>query len=279
MTPGCVAPQPLPRLRSTPAARIVIAAVLFLASAVVLAAPQTGDTPPERINLGDSRLDGSFLKPYKNAWKIVYEFPGREPMIVGVWSDELSEIETDGRHLLKRTQMADYAKYGIVTTNINIFDPKTMAPVSMEFSRSDTGEWVHRDFHGNKMSFQRRPSKSATRMETGTVDLAQPVFDYNGGTFGVLLAALPLQAGYKAVFPSLSEDTNTLEDVTVSVGKQELVEAGPSKTVMAWPVDTEANYANKSHSIFWVTKEPPYVIKLVTFIPTARWVRVTISTL
>ena len=42
--------------------------------------------------------------------------------------------------------MADYAKYNIVTTYVNVFDPKTMAPISMDFNRSDTGEWAHRDF-------------------------------------------------------------------------------------------------------------------------------------
>jgi hypothetical protein len=46
---------------------------------------------------------------------------------------------------------------------------------------------------------------------------------------------------------------------------------------MAWPIDTEGTYANKSHSIFWVTKEPPCVIKLVTIIPTGKWVTVTIT--
>ena len=46
---------------------------------------------------------------------------------------------------------------------------------------------------------------------------------------------------------------------------------------MAWPIDTEGHYANQSHSIFWVTKEVPYVIKLVTIIPGAKWVTVTLS--
>jgi hypothetical protein len=61
------------------------------------------------------------------------------------------------------------------------------------------------------------------------------------------------------------------------VGKQELTDRGPGKQVMAWPIDTEGNYANKSQSIFWVTKETPYFIKLVTTIPTGKWVTVTTS--
>ena len=80
-----------------------------------------------------------------------------------------------------------------------------------------------------------------------------------------------------AAFPTLSEDRDELDWITVVVGKEELVDAGPGKQLMAWPIDTEGNYANKSHSIFWVTKEAPYVIKLVTTIPTGKWVTVTIS--
>jgi hypothetical protein len=238
-----------------------------------------GQAPPsstENLRLGDPSIDGSFLKPYKNAWKIVYAFPGKEPFLVGSWTDELSAVEINGRHLLKRTQMADYAKYNIVTTYINVFDPKTMAPIYMDFRRSDTGEWAHRDFEHSVVNF-RRGSSGEAKTQTGQLEMKEPVFDYNGGMYGVLLAALPLKAGLKATFPTLSEDRDELDWITVTVGKQELVDAGPGKQVMAWPIDTEGNYANKSHSIFWVTKEAPYVIKLVTTIPTGKWVTVTIS--
>jgi len=84
--------------------------------------------------------------------------------------------------------------------------------------------------------------------------MKEPIFDYNGGMYGILLAALPLKEGFKAKFPSLSEDHDEIDWIGVVMGKQELVEAGPGKQVMAWPIDTEGNYANKSHSIFWITK-------------------------
>jgi hypothetical protein len=233
--------------------------------------------PPTTIRLGDSIVDGSFLKPYKNAWKVVYAFPGKDSFLVGTWTDELAAMDVKGRHLLKRTQMADYAKYNIVTTYVNVFDPKTMAPVSMDFKRSDTGEWAHRDFDSARVKYRRGSSADETKNDAGQLEMKEPVFDYNGGMYGVLLAALPLKEGFKATFPTLSEDRDELDWITVAVGKQELVDAGPGKQVMAWPVDTEGNYANKSHSIFWITKEAPYVIKLVTTIPTAKWVTVTIS--
>ena len=127
------------------------------------------------------------------------------------------------------------------------------------------------------MRYQRGGSKEKAKNGTGQVDLNEPVFDYTGGMYGVLLAALPLHEGLTTTIPTLSEDRDEPDRVLVKVGKQELVDAGPGKQVSAWRVDTEENNANQSHSIFWVTKDPPYVIKLVTVIPTGNWVTVTIS--
>ncbi|HUJ39590.1 MAG TPA: hypothetical protein VLW54_03510 [Candidatus Acidoferrales bacterium] len=232
-----------------------------------------------KVAVGDPKLEGAQLKPYKNAWKVVYAVADKPPFLVGVWTDELAEVEIGGRRLMKRTQTADYAKYHIVTTYVNVFDPKTMAPVEQEFHRSDTGEWAKREFEGKVVKYQRSERADATKTEKGELKLAEAIFDYNGGMYGVFLAALPLREGYKATFPSLSEDRDELEWVTITVGKQELVEAGPGKQVLAWPVDTEANYANKSHSIFWISKEPPYIIQLVTTVEAAKRVTVTLTML
>src|SRR5262249_40512280 len=79
---------------------------------------QSIGTAPLKVKLGDPIVDGSFLKTYKNAWKVVYAFPGKEPFLVGTWSDELSAVDLNGRRLMKRIQVANYAKYAIITTNI-----------------------------------------------------------------------------------------------------------------------------------------------------------------
>jgi hypothetical protein len=46
---------------------------------------------------------------------VVYAFLGKEPFLVGTWTDELAAVEIDGRPLLKRSQIADYAKYNVAT--------------------------------------------------------------------------------------------------------------------------------------------------------------------
>ncbi|MGH9539160.1 MAG: hypothetical protein ACRD3H_14635, partial [Terriglobales bacterium] len=117
--------------------------LMLLIALSSLGRAQVAGSTPAKIHLGDPAVDGSFLKPYKNAWKVVYAFPGKEPFLVGVWTDEVTAVQVEGRRLLKRAQMADYAKYNIVTTYANLFDPRTMSPVAMDFKRSDSGEWAH----------------------------------------------------------------------------------------------------------------------------------------
>lgn len=230
---------------------------VFLSMALVpsLARAQSPSPSPVTIKPADSVSDGSILKPYKNAWKVMYAFPGKEPFLVGTWSDELSEIEIDGRHLLKRSQVGTYAKYHITSTNINVFDTKTVAPVYTEFQRSDTGEWARRDFDSAVVKYRRGKSAEKTDGETGELKMEVPVFDYHGGMYGILLATLPLKEGFTRTIPTLSEKGNEFQWITFTVGKQESVEAGPGKQVMAWPV--EIDEPDQSHSIFWLSKDAP----------------------
>jgi len=257
----------------------VFLVVMAIPSAAFPQARAVDQSPPVKVRPGDPSADGSFLKPYKNAWKVVYAFPGKEPFLVGVWTDELVEVEIDGRHLMKRTQIADYAKAHVTNTITNVFDPKTMVPVWQDFRRNNNGNWAHREFNGSTVKYTRGDTADQARPDAGELRLPEGVFDYDGGMFGVFLASLPLKEGYKATFPTLSEDSDELVWITISVGKEESIDAGPGKKITAWPVDTEGPYANKSHSIFWISKEAPYVIQLVTTVASGRWVTVTMTML
>ncbi|HKF55452.1 MAG TPA: hypothetical protein VKJ45_08415, partial [Blastocatellia bacterium] len=144
-----------------------------------------------------------------------------------------------------------------------------------EFNRNDPPEWVHRDFDGATVRYRRGKSPDKSNAETGQLKMDEPVFDYHGGLYGLLLSAFPLKEGFTATIPTLSEDQDLFEWTTFTVRKPEPVEAGPGKQVMAWPV--EIDEANKSHLVFWISKEAPYIIKLVNIIPSSRWVTVTMS--
>jgi len=55
---------------------ILTALLLVCASA---SAQSNSSTSTVKIKPGDPTANGLFLKPYKNVWKIVYAFPGKEP--------------------------------------------------------------------------------------------------------------------------------------------------------------------------------------------------------
>ena len=58
--------------------------LLRFTALIVLASAGNAQNPvaaPLKIKLGGPSVDGSLLKPYKNAWKVVYAFPGKEPFL------------------------------------------------------------------------------------------------------------------------------------------------------------------------------------------------------
>lgn len=208
------------------------------------------------VNVGDPLIDASFIRPYKNLWKLTYTKPTGESMDAATWSDEVEEITIESRRLFKRTQVAKY-KNGGSSTLINVFDAKTFAPVSRDFRRKN-GMFNHIDFASGSISFQRADAPG-TDIKQGTVKLDRPVYDFYGGLYGLLIAAFPLKSGYSATFPSLDEDTDNIRPATFKVLREEMVEAGPGKQVKAWVVECE----DDGMMTFWLTKEAPYVIRLV----------------
>ena len=224
---------------------------------------QTAD--PIKIKVGDTMIVGSFIKPYKNLWQMTFSRTGQDPIIAGTWSDEVVVIHLSGRSLLKRTQIANYPKRGITLTTINVFDPLTMAPISREFSRND-GTFNHIDFAGASIKYRRVELPGGAAKE-GEAHFDSPVFDFFGGLYGLLVTAFPLKAGFAASLPSLDENTDSVRWAIFRVVREEMVEAGPDRKIKAWVVETDDN----GPMTFWLTKEAPYVIKLVYVGPQGTW--------
>lgn len=213
-------------------------------------------TEPQKVSVGDPVVSGAFIKPYKNLWRLNYTKPTGESMDAATWSDEVEEVTIDSRRLLKRTQVTKYVNGGN-STLLNVFDAKTFAPVSRDFRRKN-GMFNHIDFEPGSITFKRADAPG-TDVKQGTVKLENPVYDFYGGLYGLLIAGFPLKAGYSATIPSLDEFTDNIRPATFKVLREEMVDAGPGKQVKAWVVECE----DDGMMTFWLTKEAPYVIKLV----------------
>jgi hypothetical protein len=111
----------------------------------------------------------------------------------------------------------------------------------------------------------RHTDSTGSKPEEATVKLDQPVFDFYGGMYGMLISTLPLADGYAAEIPTFDTNKMAIDWVPVRVKGREVVEASPGKKVETWVVETPTKLYGRM--TWWVTKEAPYVIKAVLEVP------------
>lgn len=251
----------------------ILVLTIFLVSGTIRAGSSAGsgqpkaspeDGQPNSVKVGDAKLTGSQLRPYTNLWTMSQQKPGRPSERAGTWSDSLEAINYEGRSAMKRTQIAKYDKKGIQLTFVSIFDPKTMAPFSFDYSRSDNGNIRHVEFRQENVTY-RHTDSTDSKPEEATAKLDRQVFDFYGGMYGVLISTLPLAEGYTARIPALDTNTMAIDWVPVQVKGRETVDAGAGKKAETWVVETPTKLYGRM--TWWVRKEPPYVIKAVLEVP------------
>ena len=237
-------------------------ALSSLAPAVISQSVETLKTSPPKINVNDPTVDGSSLHPYTNLWKLSVTTAAGKTMTMGAWTDELKWVEVEGKKYLQRTQIAAFSQ-GRATSTVNVFDSKSMAPIRSDW-RSLDGGFNHREFGATGVKYrhtdkaQNGPPDLSHVIE-GVQKLDVPVFDFYGGMYGLLLAAMPLREGFTGTIPSIDENSDTQSWVSFTVTGQERVAAGAGKSVQAWVVESETNLGTMK---FWISKDAPYIIRL-----------------
>jgi hypothetical protein len=224
------------------------AALLFL----VGVAPSPARVREHRVAVGDGTVDGRFLRPYTNQWRLSYRKADGSVIDAGTTTDELVSMTIEGKACYKRTQITTYKARPVTTRVENVFDARTLAPVSLDFWMND--EHVnHRQFNGTTVTTRNREK------EAKTAELDRVPYDFFGGMYGLLAAALPLRQGYVASLPAIDEESSELHDVRLeTVGREQIASVG-GKKVEAWVVSAET-YQGPMR--FWLTRTPPYVLKL-----------------
>lgn len=217
-----------------------------------------------RLEVGDARITGSYLKPYTNLWRLTQQKPGEAAEEAGTWSDLLENTVYNGQPALKRTQIAKYEKKGIKLTFVSVFEPKTMKPFVFDYLRSDNGNVRHVEFGPDAVIYRHTDSTGAKPAEA-KVKLDRNVFDFYGGMYGILISTLPLADGYAAEIPALDTNSMAIDWVPVRVKGRENIPAGAGKKTETWVVETPTKLYGRM--TWWVTKEPPYVIKAVLEVP------------
>lgn len=250
--------------RATPA--------LVAMAALVLAGSAQAEPKPETVHVGDPVVDGSFIQPFSNQWKLVGNGADGSVVEMGVWTDRAVLDEIDGRKVVKRQQTWLHDKGG--EGYLNIFDAKTMAPIVSQYVNAG-GLYRRMEFNpaGTNVRYQMSPSPdpaadkpkipAGAKMVEGEIKTAAPYFDFNTGMFGLLIAAFPLKQGYSARFPVFKSYAPAAEPdwVDFEVTGKEAVPAGPGKTVEAWRVVVHSPATDET-MILHMTKEAPYIIRL-----------------
>lgn len=237
----------------------VLIAFLLLNGLVV------SEVQPFKVNVGDPMVNGSALQPYKNEWQVsVTSADGKEFPEAANWTDQLESVVVNGRRCLRRTQVATFKKKSgeVVgsTTNIDVFDAKTMAPVSRLFTRraekGNREETTRVEFREHSVHFEHAADG---KTDSQDAKMEMPAFDFYGGLYGLLLSAFPLKTGFSATFPSVNEDDPSVSWVTFRVTGEEPVHAGRKGMVDTCVVEADTNQGPMK---FWLSKNAPYIIRL-----------------
>ena len=241
----------------------ILALILILVAVQATAEPLEGPLLP----VGDPALDGKRLGRYTAKWtqSVLREGEWTE---VAVLTETARPTRRNGRAVLEHVQQTEAAS-GVQVENTMIFDHATLAPLKLSQQISGGPPQAPRErlfeFDGHKV--RTRTTKADGQVEDAEAELASPMF--YGMTFGLVLAALPLEEGYRAKLPVLMpQQGNTKYWIIARVVGRERFETGEGKTVEAWTVETDwADFdsgevtseggAKKAGGAYSVVTDPP----------------------
>jgi hypothetical protein len=214
------------------------------------------------VHAGDGNVDGHLLKPYDNVWLVSVRYKDGRHDERGVSSDHVRFRDIAGKTYLTRIEGTtsisgppDRAPTAAIAMTFNIFAPDTMLPLS-GVEHASSGARVEHQFNSRQVTTkQQAPGK--TDESQSTSELPELVYDFNGGMTGLILAALPLKIGYRAILPVLGE--KGFDTAEIRVVREEVISAGYRGVVKTFVVEIGGN---PIESTYWISKTPPYVIKV-----------------
>lgn len=228
---------------------------------LVFAAAVSAQTPAGEVILpGDARVDGSIIRAATNAWRMTGVTPGGQRSDGGIWKDDITIVEERGRSIIRRNQL-DVGPEG-ATTIITDVDRKTLTPIRSEVTTAGGAHrvWTFEADHVHASTTAAPKDGQTAQTKESDIAIKQPVFDFVGGMYGLLVTGFPLQKGFTAKFP-VFDPRNGVAWASYTVIGRERVPAGKGRTVEAWTVEVQ-DPVRIDRMIFSLVKEPPYIIRL-----------------
>ena len=219
----------------------------------LLAAPSAA-AGPIPLKVGD--LDASRLKPYVSEWRVVEVAADGTSKEVQRSFDQLAKVRAGGGLAWRQHQYEIPAGGSFDGTA----DFKTFAPIDA-FERAGDGGFRKLRYEPKVVHLECRSSRCPPDLRDGKVhsrDIAIDVatFDYWGGTYGLLLALVPLKVGRSYVVPVLHPARGLIQ-LQVDVEAKETIKAANGAPIAAYRLRTPL-----TGWIYHVSDRPPYWVRL-----------------
>ncbi len=254
--------------------RSIPALLLLLSAAAAEAQPAaTPAAEPQRVRIGvgDPAIDASRLRPYSSRWRIVEIKPGGTRTEVERSTEKFERITWNGRRAWRQVQRETKGNSGVSGLTI-IADYKSFAPILVESRDTRDGSFKRISYRGESVLLEcaghlcppgmtpAGPGLTASR----TTNMASAVFDFWGGSFGLLFAALPLSPNLAASVP-VFHPVQGLIWLKVDVAGVEQADAGRGRRVAAYRVVTPQT--GPKGWVYHVSTSPPYWLRLEYVMP------------
>jgi hypothetical protein len=211
---------------------------------------------------------GVDLQPYSHTYRVVATVNGK-PVVTAQWKDTLDEITVAGKKALRRTQVSLQTN-GRTRTWVSIFEHGSLAPIADTFNTSE-GEIFARTFSADAATSYSSSGADLGILKTSKTQLPQGYSDFNGGQFGLALLGLPLVQSYKTTLITFGPTDAAVQLIPIEVLRREQIDiAGRSVEALVVRATFAAKYypdEGENYMTFWLTREAPYIARLVTEAP------------
>ena len=225
------------------------------------------DTSVQSVRPGDGTVRGDAILPHTNRWIITYFTPAGAaipggPGRVATWYDSVWVTPLAGRPALRRKQVLLGPGGTALETLESWADRRSMAPIRTE-GRYAGGTASLREYRASHVTgFDPDTAAPGGRKAVDTT-LAEPVFDFFGGMYDLLLSGFPLHEGYRARFPADlggARGGAALQWVTLTVTGREVIDTGTAGKAETWHVITGPLPVGRFE--FWIADRPPYLMRM-----------------
>lgn len=209
---------------------------------------------PSQLAVGD--LDTSRLKPYVSSWRVLEITPDGKSKEIQRSFDQLAKVAFEGRPAWRQHQYELPAGGSFDGHS----DLRTFAPIDA-FERAADGGYRKLRYEPGVVHLECQGSRCPPDLRDGAVhrrdiETAVPAFDYWGGTYGLLLALVPLTVDRSYILPVLHPSRGLIQ-LRVDVEARETIKAANGDRIAAYRLRTPL-----TGWVYHVTDRPPFWVRL-----------------